>query len=52
MFVNWVCFVLMFYMGKKNRLLNICNVYMYYYKDGYFCMLDCFMYIIDICINN
>lgn len=51
MFVNWVCSASMPYMGKKDRLSNTCNAYMYYHKDGYFCMLDCLMNTIDICIN-
>lgn len=52
MFVNWVCSASMPYMGKKDRLSNTCNAYMYYHKDRYFCMLDCLMNTIDICINN
>lgn len=53
MFVNWICSASMPYMGKKDRLSNTCNAYMYYdHKDGYFCMLDCLMRTIDICINN
>lgn len=51
MFVNWICSASMPYMGKKDRS-NTCNAYMYYHKDGYFCMLDCLMHTIDICINN